>query len=94
MIFSKLLTAGVLVASLVGCAAQASNAASASAASYTARHDYSYPYHGYNGYDYPGVASANYGGHYAPNAVASTHPTQNGFAGEGYGANSAGGGNR
>ena len=39
-------------------------------------------------------ASANYGGQYAPNAVASAVPTQNGFAGEGYGANSAGGGNR
>ena len=93
MSFSKLLTAGVLVASLVGGAAQASEA-SASAAFYTARYDYSYPYHGYNGYDYPGVASANYGGHYAPNAVASADPTQNGFAGEGYGANSGGGGNR
>jgi hypothetical protein len=34
------------------------------------------------------------GGQYAPNAVASADPTQNGFAGEGYGANSAGGGNR
>jgi hypothetical protein len=39
-------------------------------------------------------ASADYGGQYAPNAVASADPTQNGFAGEGYGANSAGGGNR
>ena len=39
-------------------------------------------------------ASANYGGQYAPNVVASADPTQNGFAGEGYGANSAGGGNR
>ena len=39
-------------------------------------------------------ASADYGGQYAPNVVASADPTQNGFAGEGYGANSAGGGNR
>ncbi len=96
MSFSKLLTAGVLVASLVGGAAQASEA-SASAASYTARHDYSYPYHGYYGANSAGGgnrASADYGGQYTANVVASADPTQNGFAGESYGANSAGGGNR
>jgi hypothetical protein len=82
--FSKLLTAGVLVASLAGGVASAD----------PTQNGFAGEGYGANSAGGGNRASANYGGQYAPNAVASAEPTQNGFAGESYGANSAGGGNR
>ena len=127
MSFSKLLTAGVLVASLVG------GAASVASADPT-QNGFAGEGYGANSAGGGNRASADYGGQYAPNAVASAGPTQNrvcagkataptargaatvpprttaanmrrtwwprpirlkiGFAGQSYGANSAGGGNR
>jgi hypothetical protein len=90
----KVLAASAMVASLAGCSAMADSGQNAQTACYTHRHDYGYPYRGYDGYDYPG-ANANNCTH--PAAVAAADPAPgslwNGNEGS-LGANSAGGGNR
>lgn len=98
MRYFELLTATAMMVAVAGCATASSVGQNKQAACYADRHDYTYPYHGYNGYDYPGTASPECGGGPAPAAVAFAAPVQTGawngeLSGQS-GANSAGGGNR
>jgi hypothetical protein len=97
MTFFKLLTASAVMASLAASSALADSGQNSQTACYTHRHDYGYPYRGYDGYDYPGANANNCGNQAAPAAVASAGPASNNtWNGDenSLGANSAGGGNR